>query len=47
MRTERAPRAAVRPTQRPLARALALLLVPVLLSACGGPERVDWPGLRF
>ncbi len=47
MRTERAPRAAVRPTQRPLARALALLLVPVLLSACGGLERVDWPGLRF
>lgn len=47
MRTERAPRAEVRPTLRPLVRVLALLLVPVLLSACGGPERVDWPGLRF
>ena len=43
MRTDRA----ARPTRRPLVRALALLLVPVLLAACGGPERVDWPGLRF
>ena len=43
MRTERA----ARPTPRPLVRALALLLVPVLLSACSGPERVDWPGLRL
>lgn len=47
MRTERALRAEVRPTLRPLVRVLALLLVPVLLSACGGSERVDWPGLRF
>ena len=43
MRTDRA----ARPTRRPLVRALSLLLVPVLLAACGGPERVDWPGLRF
>jgi len=31
----------------PLRRALALLLVPILLVACGGPERIDWPGARF
>jgi hypothetical protein len=24
-----------------------LLLVPLLLAACGGAERVDWPGLRM
>lgn len=43
MRTDRA----ARPTRRPLVRALSLLLVPVLLTACGGPETVDWPGLRL
>jgi len=34
-------------TSRPLRRALVLLLVPALLVACGGPERVEWPGVRF
>ena len=32
---------------RSLRRMLALLLVPVMLAACGGPERVDWPGARI
>ncbi len=43
MRTDRRARRRVRPLQR----ALALLLVPIVLAACGGPERVDWPGARF
>ena len=43
MRTDRSRPAVV----RPLRRALALLLVPALLVACGGQERVEWPGVRF
>jgi hypothetical protein len=35
------------PSRRPLRRAVALLLVPLLLVACGGSDRVDWPGLRL
>ena len=43
MRTER--RAVVGP-RRPR-RMVALLLVPLLVVACSGPERVEWPGARF
>jgi len=43
MRTDRP----VRPRQRPLRRTLALLLVPIVLAACSGSARVDWPGLRL
>jgi hypothetical protein len=32
---------------RPLRRAIAFLLVPVVLVACGGSDRVDWPGARI
>jgi hypothetical protein len=41
MRTDR-PRAGARGR-----RAIALLLVPLVLAACGGSERVEWPGVRF
>ena len=35
------------PRVRSLRRSLALLLVPILLAACGGSERVEWPGVRL
>jgi hypothetical protein len=31
---------------RPRRRILALLLVGALIAGCGGPERIEWPGLR-
>jgi hypothetical protein len=43
MRTDRA----AGPSLRLLRRALALLLVPVVLAACSASTRVDWPGLRL
>jgi hypothetical protein len=43
MRTDRAGR----PTTRPRLQVLALVLVPLLLSACGTSPRVEWPGLRL
>ena len=43
MRTERRPRR----RERPFGRLLVMLLLPALLVACSGPERVDWPGARF
>lgn len=43
MRTDPRPR----PGRASWRTALALLLVPTLLAACGGPEQVDWPGARF
>lgn len=43
MRTERA----ARPSQRPLRRALSLLIVPLVLAACSGSAGVEWPGMRF
>lgn len=42
MRTDPAPSGA-----RAIVRAVALLLAPLLLVACSGSERVDWPGVRF
>ncbi len=33
--------------ERLLRRLLVLLVVPMVLVACGGPERVDWPGARM
>ena len=43
MRTERRPRR----RERPFGRLLLGLLLPALLVACSGTERVDWPGARF
>ncbi len=42
MRTDRP-----RPGARSLRRAVAFVLVPLILAGCGGSERVDWPGARF
>ena len=36
-----------RPRARRLERLLAAVLAPLLLVACSGPERVEWPGARF
>jgi hypothetical protein len=43
MRTDRR----ARPSQRPVTRALALLLLPVVLVACSSSTQVEWPGLRL
>ena len=43
MTSDRRPR----PRERRIQGLIALFLVPVLLVACAGPERVDWPGARF
>jgi len=43
MRTDRRPRHRARHLVRPL----AVLLASAILAACGGPERVEWPGARI
>jgi hypothetical protein len=43
MRTDRAARV----SQRPIRRALMMLLVTAVVAACSGADRLDWPGLRL
>jgi hypothetical protein len=35
------------PSCRPLLRALSTLLVVLVVAGCGGPERIEWPGVRL